>query len=115
MAIQEKVLGTNHLDVAATYYNIGIIYDRQCNYEKALENHLKALAIWEKVLGIEHLEVANSCNDIGMIYYSQGNYSKAYEYFSKAFVIREKALGPNHPDTKDVKDNMEYMKTKIKD
>jgi len=55
--------------VAASYNNIGMVYDSQGKYEEALEVYQKALEIRTRVFGSDHPDVANSCLGIGNVYY----------------------------------------------
>ncbi|WP_199322689.1 MULTISPECIES: CHAT domain-containing tetratricopeptide repeat protein [Calothrix] len=97
LAIREKVLGTEHLDVAQSLNNLAILYSSQGNYVKAEGLYLRSLAIREKVLGTEHLLVANSLNNLAALYYSQGNYAKAEGLYLRSLAILEKVLGQEHP------------------
>jgi tetratricopeptide (TPR) repeat protein len=54
LEIRERVLGEEHTDTAATYCNIGLVYDRKGDHDEALKWHFKDLKISEKVLGEEH-------------------------------------------------------------
>ena len=54
MDVKEKVLGKEHPSTATSYNNIGLTYNKQGNYPKALEYYQKALNILEKVLGPDH-------------------------------------------------------------
>ncbi len=112
--IQEKIFGTEHPDVARSYNNIGFIYSNQGDYSKALEYDQKALNIREKIFGTEHPDVATSYNNIGIIYYSQGDYNMALEYYQKALNILEKIFGKEHQHYILVKENIEFIKQKVK-
>ena len=76
----------NFLSMA--YFNIGLIYDNEGNYEKALEFYGNSLKI--------NLEIgykkgtADSYNNIGGIYANQGNHEKAQEFYEKSLIIYEK-------------------------
>ena len=113
LTIKEKVLGTEHPSTATSYNNIGTVYDSQGAYDKALEYYFKALAIQEKVLGTENPDTATSYNNIGAVYYNQGAYDKALEYYFKALTIREKVLGPDHQKTKLVRENIDWVRSKL--
>ena len=91
--IQEKVLGSDHIDVAMTYGNIGSAYAFLGMYVEALEYHQKGLVIKEKTLGSEHPEVASTYCNIGSDYVRKGMYAKALEYYEKALVIQKDAYG----------------------
>ena len=99
ISLGKSFLGSGHPSTAASYNNIGLVYDNLGDYDKALEYYLKALAICEKALGLEHPDTATTYNNIGLIYDRLGDYNKALEYYLKALAMREKAIGLEHPDT----------------
>jgi len=90
--------GEQHRYVAASYSNIGLIYDSQGNYIKALEYHQKALDIRLSILGKYHSDVAASYNNIGIVHKYQGDYLKALEHYQKALDINLSISGAYHPD-----------------
>ena len=65
LTIKKAVLGEKHLEVAYSYNSMGIIYNKQGEYTKALDYYEKSLAIRKVVLGEKHPEVAGSYNGIG--------------------------------------------------
>lgn len=109
--MNEELYGTEHPNTAASYNNIGWVYDYLGDYDKALEYYLKALAIREKVLGSEHPDTIIINNNICVVYFTQGDYEKALEYSYKALAILEANLGAEHPDTKAVKENIDVIKS----
>ncbi len=62
------MLGPDSIDLAGSINNIGTVYSRKGDYDRALENLNKSLAIRKKVLGPESLDVAASFNNIGNVY-----------------------------------------------
>ena len=52
--INEKALGLEHPDTAASYNNIAYVHYSQGDYQNALDGCRKALAIYERMLGTEH-------------------------------------------------------------
>ena len=109
--MNEELYGTEHVDTATSYDNIGWVYDYIGDYGKALEYYLKALAIREKVLGSEHPDTMITYNNICVVYFAQGDYEKALEYYRKALAILEAKLGAEHPDTEAVKENIDFIKS----
>jgi len=67
--------------------NIGIIYDEQSDYPKALKYHFKTLAIAEG-LGNKAL-IASALTNIGLVHNSMGDYSKALEYHLKSLELKK--------------------------
>ncbi|MBA2663295.1 MAG: tetratricopeptide repeat-containing protein, partial [Bradymonadaceae bacterium] len=97
LPIEERVLGSDHPDVATSLNNIGNEHDNLGSYEKALVFYERALAIWKRALGPEHPDVATSLNNIGVAQSRLGSYEKALVAHDRALAIRERALGPDHP------------------
>lgn len=72
---------------------IGLVYDNQGEYDKALEYFERAHSIKEMALGADHPDLATTYNNIGSIYDNKGDYPKALVYYEKA-----RDLQKNHPD-----------------
>jgi tetratricopeptide (TPR) repeat protein len=96
--IYKKTLPLNHLNLAASYNNIGLVYDSMGEYSKALSYYEKALEISQKSLPPNHPSLASSYNNIGLVYKNMGEYSKALSSHEKALEIKQQSLPPNHPD-----------------
>ncbi|MEM9462745.1 MAG: serine/threonine-protein kinase [Myxococcota bacterium] len=98
LAIRQKALGPDHLDVALSLSNLGNVLKSQGDYENARAHHQRALAIKEKALGPDHPHVATSLSNLGIVFESQGDYDKAWDHHQRALAIKEKVLDSNHPD-----------------
>ncbi|MGQ0828510.1 MAG: tetratricopeptide repeat protein [Bacteroidota bacterium] len=79
------IAGAAKKGMAASYNNIGIIYDIQSNYPKALKYYFNSLKIREEIK--DKKGIANSFNNVGFIYGNQSDYPKALEYFFKSLEI----------------------------
>ena len=91
LAIREKALGPDHLEVAKSLDNLA----KCCgDDEEADRLYRRALAIREKALGPEHPEVVESLNNLASWYQCQGHYEEAERLFQKVLAIQEKAAGP---------------------
>src|SRR6266545_1209122 len=97
LEIRERLLGTEHPDVAASIDNLASIYTGNAEYVKAEPLYRRALAIREKALGKDHPETAKSLNNLAEVYRIQGKYLEAEPLYKRALEIREKALGKDHP------------------
>ena len=95
---QEKILSKEHPDLAIAYANLGSIYIRLKQFDKALVSIQKALVIQEKILPLEHRDLARTYNDLAVTYTLMGENDKALEFNQKALVIREKILLAEAPD-----------------
>lgn len=94
LKIQNKELGEENPDMAATYNNIGYVYKCLGNYPKSLDFYGKSLVIRSKVLGEKHPDTAMSYGNLGSVYDILGDYDKALEYYDKSLKI----LGVGNPD-----------------
>ena len=99
LAIFEKVLGENHLDVATSLNNLALLYQFQGRYSESEPLYQQALAIYKAQLGDNHPSTATSINNLALLYQSQGRYSEAEPFYKEALAIWKKQLGDNHPDT----------------
>ncbi|CAF3796830.1 unnamed protein product [Adineta steineri] len=97
LAIRQKTLPSNHLDLGNSYDNIGNVYYSMGDYPKALSSHEKALAIKQQSLPSNHPGLGNSYNNIGVVYNSMGDYPKALSSHEKALAIKQQSLPSNHP------------------
>ena len=98
LAILEKVLPSDHPDLATSYNNVGLAWGNLGNWNKALEFLQKALAIRKKVLPPDHPDLATSYNHVGLAWGELGDWNKALEFLQTALAIRKKVLPPDHPD-----------------
>lgn len=94
LTIRLKKLDSESLEVASTYNGLGIAYDENGNYDKALDAYYKSLNIC-LILGKENL-IATCYNNIGAVLYNKGYYDEACENVKKALSIRIKVLGEFH-------------------
>lgn len=61
LEIRQQTLPENYLDIAVSYYNIGVVYKRLKDYENALLSFTKAKEIYAIRYGVEHPETVD-CN-----------------------------------------------------
>ena len=54
LEIRLRVFGHEHPDVATSYHNIGVVYDKKGDLENARVQHQKALEIRLRVFGRDH-------------------------------------------------------------
>ena len=96
--IEMNVLGPNHIDVAASYNNLGSVLNAMGELEQAKDYLQRALEIWIKVLGPNDIDVATSYNNLGSVFAAMGELEQAKDYHQRALEILRKVLGPNHID-----------------
>lgn len=99
MAIRLNILGEKHIDTAQAYNNLGYTYKRLSDYNKALENYIKALDIRMELLREFHPKIIQSYTNIAMSYKESFNYCKALDFFQKAVSAKLITYGENHSET----------------
>jgi tetratricopeptide (TPR) repeat protein/DNA-binding CsgD family transcriptional regulator len=73
---------------AKSCLELGKIYERKYNFEKALEALINASEIFKELA--DSVKLAETYNILGISYFDQKNYDKAFEYFQDALNIRIK-------------------------
>jgi tetratricopeptide (TPR) repeat protein len=86
--------------------NIGNVYQRLGDNEKALFHFNTALPVLESQLGASHVSVARTHGNMGCVYESLGDYEKARFHHDKALEIKLKCLGRDHASVAMTKENI---------
>jgi CHAT domain-containing protein/lipopolysaccharide biosynthesis regulator YciM len=106
LSILEKVLGKEHLYVAASLNNLAQLYKAQGKYDQAEPIFQRSLAIRKKLLGENDPSVATSLNNLAGLYQAQGRYEQALPLYQRSLIIREKVLGKEHLDVANSLNNL---------
>jgi hypothetical protein len=88
LEIRASVFGSEHLDVARSFGNIGVAYEEKNDLENALVHKQKGLEIMLKLLGSEHPLVADSLKNLGIVYGKKGNRAAKTEMNTKAYRLK---------------------------
>ena len=87
------------MSVADTYGNMGIVYRKQGDYERALFHYQNALEIYKKSVGDCHVSVADTKYNKALVYKRQGAIAQARRLFGEAGSIYSDAYGAAHSKT----------------
>lgn len=90
LAIKEKNLGTEHIDVAKTLDKLATIYRSKGDIKNADSFHERALKIFLNLGPEDHDLVADALNNTASIYMAKGEYIEAELTFRKALKLLEK-------------------------
>ncbi len=85
------------LELADSSSQLGSVYARQGNYERAKLHHQRAFQIKESALGAEHPHLTTDLNNLGLLHTRQGDYEQAKLHHERALEITERTLGADHP------------------
>jgi tetratricopeptide (TPR) repeat protein/transcriptional regulator with XRE-family HTH domain len=97
LAIGERTLGPDHLDVAQSLNNLALNCTFRGRHTEARRLHGRALAIRERALGPDHPDVAESLNNLASLHVDRGRYADARPLYERALAIWKRALGPSDP------------------
>ncbi len=106
LAIQTKLFGTKHKDVADSFNNIAMAFKASGKYGEAYEYYQKAHAAFVELYGDKHSKVAQVLSNLGSLFFSQNKLTEAQDYYGKAFTILTAELGDKHPDIAVVLNNI---------
>ncbi len=90
------IYGENHLEVAASYSNLALIYQNLGDLPRAKSEMEKAISIQEAQLDPQHLSLATLYSNLATIYKALGDLPRAKTEMEKAISIKETQLEPQH-------------------
>jgi tetratricopeptide (TPR) repeat protein len=96
LSTAEKHLPPNDPKIAVIVTNIGSIYRRMGEPEKARECYLKAIEIDRLAYGEWHLEYATDVNNLAVTYMDERKFDEARPWLEKALEIDLRVYGPGH-------------------
>jgi CHAT domain-containing protein/tetratricopeptide (TPR) repeat protein len=96
LAIREKSLGPEHLDVARSLYTLGRILWQAGEYKEAKDTWERALAIREKALGPAHAAVRILLANLAAVLTDMGDCAAALPLAERYVALLEKAYSPEH-------------------
>ncbi|HEY6806326.1 MAG TPA: CHAT domain-containing tetratricopeptide repeat protein [Pyrinomonadaceae bacterium] len=93
LKIREQTFGAEDPAVAESLEQLGAIYSRQAEYQKAEESFLRALKIREASAGPDSKQVFAVVNNLGALYFNMGDLDKAGELLQRALLLHQKLAG----------------------
>jgi tetratricopeptide (TPR) repeat protein len=95
LAVRERLLGRNHVDVAETLTELGRAVHARGRPDEAEPLLIRALAI-DRAAGNDYQ--ARVLNTLGLVKMATGDDAAALAYFTEAIAYRRARFGNNHPD-----------------
>jgi CHAT domain-containing protein/tetratricopeptide (TPR) repeat protein len=97
LALAERTLGAEPLEVAAVRRDLAIILRRSREHASAVTHFEQVAATFETVLGADHPATAEAWVSLAATYPYVGQRPKAEALAQRALAASEQALGPEHP------------------
>lgn len=95
LELREKILGTEHPDVAQSSNNLATVHVAQRQYPAALPLYERAIDIWQNTRGQNYYKIATALNNLATLYESQGQYEEARRYYDRALALWQVNRGGN--------------------
>lgn len=93
LKMKVEALGADHEELAADYYNAGLLFFVQDKYEQAEQCLMRSLRIDERALGADHTELLSTLEHLAEVYFNQGVYEKAEKYYRRFLDLHAKTRG----------------------
>jgi tetratricopeptide (TPR) repeat protein len=98
IAIQEKVFGPDHPNLAGFYNNLALLEHYLGNLTDARELLQRAIAVGEKAMEPDYPTLAIRYSNLAMVESDIGNLIEARNLARRAIDIQEKIFQPDHPN-----------------
>jgi serine/threonine-protein kinase len=98
LAVRERVLGKDHLDVASSLVVLALALQDAGDLDGAAAAGERALSVRRAALGNDHPKVGISLDELAVIRVLQGRLDEAVALHREALAVQERVLGPDHPD-----------------
>ena len=89
LEIRLNLYSENHIDIATSYNNLGILCQNMKNYIKSKEFHKKSFEIRLYYYGENNEDTAVSYDNLGYIYEKYKNFVKSEKNYLKSLEIRK--------------------------
>lgn len=97
LALAERTLGTEAVEVAAICNGIGVCGKFAGRFDEAAAAYERALAIVTRAGGESHPDVASILHNLGGLAHARGDHGAAEGPARRAVELREATLGADHP------------------
>ena len=96
LAMVERTLGPEHLDVATSLNNLAGLYSRQGRYAERRIPLSSICSDSKGKVGDDHAEMSVALNNLGTLFVDLGRYEDGEQLLRRSLDLRERQLGPQH-------------------
>jgi CHAT domain-containing protein/tetratricopeptide (TPR) repeat protein len=106
LAIMEKTVGVESVEIAPELNNLAALYQRQLRYAEAEPLFKRALALSEKQLPANHPDIGRALNNLATCYEKQDRHTESEALTRRALALYEKVAGPESPPAATLLNNL---------
>ncbi|MDI1430137.1 tetratricopeptide repeat protein [Polyangium sorediatum] len=96
LELWQRVVGPQHLRVAAVQYNLGQVAMWRGDMAEAMSQTRRASEQLEALLGPNHPKIAFVLGGVATAHFNEGHHVEALAVYKRALAIQRAALGPAH-------------------
>lgn len=89
LEIRMNILGPSHVKVSQALYGLGVLFDRNKEYDAAIHSLSDCLEIQGRISGPTSLQYAETLAALGQSIGNQGDLKNAVEVWNEAIIIYE--------------------------
>lgn len=94
--LQRATFPNDYLRLSTLYTDIGLVYYRMSNYNRAVDYFQKPLDVQMKSYPSYYQWLPETCANLAWAFYRQGKFSEALEKMKNAYEIASKSITPDH-------------------
>jgi CHAT domain-containing protein/Tfp pilus assembly protein PilF len=106
LAIMEKTVGVDSVEIGPELNNLAALYQRQLRYAEAEALFKRALALSEKQLPANHPDIGRALNNLATCYEKQDRHTESEALTRRALALYEKVAGPESPPAATLLNNL---------
>jgi CHAT domain-containing protein/Tfp pilus assembly protein PilF len=106
LAIMEKTVGVDSVEMAPELNNLAALYQRQLRYAEAEPLFKRALALSEKQLPANHPDIGRALNNLATCSEKQDRHAESEALTRRALALYEKVAGPESPPAATLLNNL---------
>lgn len=93
---RKELFSKNRSDISKSHNNLGIVYRKAKEFDKALYHAKETLKIRLDIYGEDHTQVAKCYGNLSGVYMDMRNFDLAIEYQNKSISLYKKLLGEDN-------------------
>lgn len=115
LALREKALGPDHVDLIPLMLNLGEILKRLGKIEEAASVLNRAMKIGEKVFGPNDIQIAPMLDGLAFIEYDRKRLPNAESFFERSLKIKQAALSKDDSEIAETALNLGQVRASLQD
>ncbi len=109
LSLSEQRLPPNHPSYLIGKYNLGDLYVRQGDYNRADTIYTEVLEGFRAVYQGDHVNITYALNGLGSLYHDLNRLEEAEAFYLEAIAMRTRLYGEGHPLIRNIRSNLALL------